>query len=267
MGVVGERLMGPETTTSTTTTFGYSILNSLLEHKLYDQTMTENHNLNEPEEGTLDWNVPLNDNFRRIDTAVEIRDTEDSLDNYTPKDGAKFLATDTGVRYLGDGSQWVEAPPQPLDMLAIPSVQSDPSDAVNGEFWYREDTGEIKAQLEANVVSLASGEPVTDDTQNRSDNSHTHTLEVWGTGSPSHYDLTVSGDLKAESATFEPRDGEFIDGSRAVGWVTETNHVDRFSFTGEVTEFDYQSDSEGPVTLVIDSEEYTDSEIVGQPSG
>jgi hypothetical protein len=227
--------------------------------------MTENHNLNEPAKGSLDWNVPLNENFKRIDTGVEIRDVEANRGDYIPKEGAKYLATDTGVRYLGDGSQWKEVPPQPLDSLVAPSVQSDPSESVNGEVWFREDTGDMKAQLADGAVTIVSGEPAEDSTQDTGD-TQTHTLELRGTGSPSHYDFTVSGDLEPDSATFEPKDDEFVDGNRAVGWVTETTHLDRFFFTGEITEFGYQSDSEGPVSIVLNDTEYTDSEIVGEPS-
>jgi len=61
---------------------------------------------NTPEQGTLDWHNPLNENFNRLDREVEIRDTDASRVNYDPKTGSKFLAVDTGAVYLGDGSQW-----------------------------------------------------------------------------------------------------------------------------------------------------------------
>jgi hypothetical protein len=65
-----------------------------------------NHTYSTPELGTTDWHIPLNENFTQLDTDVEIRDTAASRDDYDPKDGAKFLATDTGEVYLGDGSNW-----------------------------------------------------------------------------------------------------------------------------------------------------------------
>jgi len=68
--------------------------------------MTDNHGYNTPSEGSTDWHVPLNDNFRRIDTDVEVRDTEANLDEYQPNANAKFLATDTGRIHIGDGQQW-----------------------------------------------------------------------------------------------------------------------------------------------------------------
>jgi len=68
---------------------------------------TNNHGLNRPAEGTTDWHIPLNENFEKLDADVEIRDTAANMGNYTPKQGAKFFATDTREVYLGDGSQWV----------------------------------------------------------------------------------------------------------------------------------------------------------------
>jgi|GEM_PF-1182256 len=68
---------------------------------------TPNHGYNVPSKGTTDWNVPLNENFEKHDTDIEIRDTDANKGNYDPKDGAKFLATDTGIVYTGDGSNWV----------------------------------------------------------------------------------------------------------------------------------------------------------------
>jgi len=69
--------------------------------------MTDNHDYTTPSEGTTNWDVPLNDNFRAIDTDVEIRDTDAARGDYVPKDGSKYLATDTGAVYIGDGDQWV----------------------------------------------------------------------------------------------------------------------------------------------------------------
>ena len=67
---------------------------------------TPNHGYNVPNEGAQDWHVPLNDNFEQYDTDIEIRDTDGNRSNYDPKQGAKFLATDTGRVYEGDGSNW-----------------------------------------------------------------------------------------------------------------------------------------------------------------
>jgi len=39
-----------------------------------------------------------------------VRDSDDNLDQYTPKSGAKFFATDTGNVYVGDGNGWNPVP-------------------------------------------------------------------------------------------------------------------------------------------------------------
>jgi hypothetical protein len=72
--------------------------------------MTQNHGYDTPKEGTLDWHIPLNKNFERLERDVPVIDTEDTLDTYVPHSGAMFIATDTGRRYVGDGSAWTELP-------------------------------------------------------------------------------------------------------------------------------------------------------------
>jgi len=81
--------------------------------------MTDNHSYNTPEQGASDWHLLLNENFEQIDTDVEIRDVESALDSYQPKEGAKFLSTDTGNVYIGDGSEWLDLP--------APTSSSNPS--------------------------------------------------------------------------------------------------------------------------------------------
>ncbi|KZN25035.1 hypothetical protein A4G99_00360 [Haladaptatus sp. R4] len=68
--------------------------------------MTDNHRYNTPEPGITDWHVPLNQNFERLDSDVEIRDNEEMRGSYAPKLGAKFLATDTENEFVGDGEKW-----------------------------------------------------------------------------------------------------------------------------------------------------------------
>jgi hypothetical protein len=68
--------------------------------------VTDNHSYNTPAKGARDWHVPLNDNFERLDADVEIRDRASNRSDYVAKAGAKFLATDTGAAYIGDGSNW-----------------------------------------------------------------------------------------------------------------------------------------------------------------
>lgn len=68
--------------------------------------MTDYHSLNTPEQGADDWHLPLNENFRTIDKKIEIRDEAAARSDYPPKAGAKYLATDTGAQWIGDGDEW-----------------------------------------------------------------------------------------------------------------------------------------------------------------
>ena len=68
--------------------------------------MVNNHQYNTPQKGTRDWHTPLNENFKKLDVDVEVRDTESNLEDYQPKAGAKFFATDSEVIYIGDGTTW-----------------------------------------------------------------------------------------------------------------------------------------------------------------
>ncbi len=65
-----------------------------------------NNRYETPSAGTLDWHIPLNDNFERLDRDVAIRDVEANLSQYTPEDGAAFHARDTGNWFVADGSTW-----------------------------------------------------------------------------------------------------------------------------------------------------------------
>lgn len=72
-------------------------------------TNTPNHGYNTPGEGSTDWHIPLNKNFDKLDSDVEIRDSEVNKGDYEPKEGAKYEATDSGAIYYGNGSAWILA--------------------------------------------------------------------------------------------------------------------------------------------------------------
>ena len=65
---------------------------------------TPNHGYNVPNKGDPNWHEPLNENFEQYDSDIEIRDEDANKGNYEPKQGAKFLATDTETVYVGDGT-------------------------------------------------------------------------------------------------------------------------------------------------------------------
>lgn len=68
--------------------------------------MTDNHNFSQLSKGAIDWHLALNDNFDIAEINIENRDVESNLSDYTPHDGAKFLATDTENVFIGDGTNW-----------------------------------------------------------------------------------------------------------------------------------------------------------------
>ncbi|MUV89282.1 hypothetical protein GJ629_04695 [Halapricum sp. CBA1109] len=101
--------------------------------------MTDNHQYETPSAGTLDWHEPLNRNFERIDTDVEVRDVAANRGDYAAKSGAKFLATDTGTVSIGDGGTWQE-----LGTIGADST-TETTDGVN------------TALVEGNLVALSVG--------------------------------------------------------------------------------------------------------------
>ncbi len=91
---------------------------------------TPNHSYNVPSEGAQDWHIPLNENFRRYDTDIELRGPQSDLSSNQPKDGAKFLATDTGLVFVGDGSEWT--PTLALGRFLEPQVIGNAGSVVFG---------------------------------------------------------------------------------------------------------------------------------------
>lgn len=76
---------------------------------------TTNHEYNVPAKGEPDWGARLNENFEQLEVETPVIDTDehvtgsDSVPNpptYDPHDGAVFIAEDTGIVYVGDGSVW-----------------------------------------------------------------------------------------------------------------------------------------------------------------
>ncbi|MFB6184566.1 MAG: hypothetical protein ABEI96_08435 [Haloarculaceae archaeon] len=121
--------------------------------------MTDNHALNTPEKGAKDWDVPLNENFEMLDTAVPVTDTETNRTEYTPKDGATFLATDTGTMYAGDGSAWTEIPGTGRQ----PQIDGQTEQARDGGSVTRELLAAVESDDDATVTDLSEYYRVTVD--------------------------------------------------------------------------------------------------------
>lgn len=98
--------------------------------------------------------------------------------------------------------------------------------------------------LKGTATAYLDGEEITTDNETTEE----HTLEIQGTGQPANYRFTVSGDLSGED--LEKWDS--VSGNSADGWVTQESHVDRFHFTGELSEFEF---ADGTATVYLDGEE------------
>lgn len=120
---------------------------------------TANHDYRRPSKGTENWHRPLNRNFARIDTGVEIRDKKGNRQEYEPKENAKFLATDSGEIYLGDGDQW-----QKIGQLVTGATESNVDGTIvapPGDLQSaidRASTGSDWAQSPMQTVKLVSGQ-------------------------------------------------------------------------------------------------------------
>jgi hypothetical protein len=119
-----------------------------------------------PNEGTLDWHVPLNENFSQLDRDVELRDIEANIGEYEPVAGAKFFATDSGAIYSGDGSAWA------LVGYATRAISGDIGHYVNyadglvdepvNDFMFAEDESLEVTRIAFPIKGVASDQTVTD---------------------------------------------------------------------------------------------------------
>lgn len=97
--------------------------------------MSRNHSYDTPAEGTVDWHLPLNENFEALDADVEIRDHDGNRADYAPKAGAKFFAVDTGDIYYGDGSEWRHVGTVANVAGDVYVQDTEPADAGDGDIW------------------------------------------------------------------------------------------------------------------------------------
>ncbi|HKJ57858.1 MAG TPA: hypothetical protein VKA37_01425, partial [Halobacteriales archaeon] len=76
-----------------------------------------------------------------------------------------------------------------------------------------------------------------------SDEPVEHTLTIRGTGTAANYEFAVSGDLAEDPDGGDLEEWDTLEGSSANGWVTTSQHVDSFVFTGEITDFAFAQGS------------------------
>ena len=166
--------------------------------------MTKNHGYNTPQQGTDNWHVPLNENFTRLDTDVEIRDSESNLGEYEPKAGAKFLATDTTVAYIGDGSTWQAIPTSGRN----PKFETVQATRVNKQFALSTDTEfhELLSELNKNQSGRVYIELIDDiqfKTPPEIENLPHNSVINGGNG----YDITFSHETNDPSLNFDGQSG------------------------------------------------------------
>lgn len=92
---------------------------------------TDNHSYNEPSPDATDWYEQLNANTRNLEVDVTVADTHVTIDpsiasdasevQYTPHDGAVFLAVDSGAVFRGDGSTWTHLGSIPVQQRVVVS--------------------------------------------------------------------------------------------------------------------------------------------------
>jgi len=75
------------------------------------------------------------------------------------------------------------------------------------------------------------------------------TLTIQGTGTPTEYAVEVGGEIEGVSDTLEGWDD--VSGDTANGWVTNSSHVDEFTFTGELTSVEFL---QGEADVFVDGE-------------
>jgi hypothetical protein len=116
--------------------------------------MTDNHNYEEPEPGMSEWHVPINENFDRLDSDVEIRDVEGNLEDYAPKDGAKFYSTDTEQVYISSEGEWQQV----SSSGKAPTFDTVRSKQINNVVYASEfDSKDLSASISAALNDLPNG--------------------------------------------------------------------------------------------------------------
>jgi len=119
-------------------------------------TSTEQHNWPTPAEDDRDYVATFHEFFDQLDTAVEIRDTDSNKTQYEPQDGGKYVATDTGKLYLGDGNSWNH-----VSTLRLEEDIHDITGQMAGTALSHDDSGDtlnvVQEQIEDWVGSLVVG--------------------------------------------------------------------------------------------------------------
>lgn len=85
-------------------------------------------------------------------------------------------------------------------------------------------------------------------------------LKIQGTGTATQYSVTVDGKFQPKAGTTESWDD--VSDTGAVGWVTDPDDVDQFTYDGEISSFEF---IEGNATVFVNDEEI-DPATLGLPN-
>ena len=121
-----------------------------------------------PEKGSLEWHIPLNENFEKLGRDVERRDVKANRANYPPTSGALFRATDTGEVFYGDGSVWtpLNPPTDGPDGLTVTGHASAEAYGLSTSAPPDQNADALRRAIESNdVVYVPAGEYVCDGVQ------------------------------------------------------------------------------------------------------
>lgn len=144
---------------------------------------TDNHKLNQFEDGDVNWEHSTD--MDTIERRLVVRDSEASRTDYTPHNGAIFIAQDTGAVYDGNGSSWSLASRQfdglsannlldDLDangnrIIGLAGIEGAFADDLDAHFTdssaHHERYGDLEAQNAVNGADIDIGGTATD-TQN-----------------------------------------------------------------------------------------------------
>jgi hypothetical protein len=69
---------------------------------------TDNHTFPTPDKADPDYADTFQQFFTQIDERVLISDIESNRSQYTPYEDAKFISTDSGTIYVGNGTSWID---------------------------------------------------------------------------------------------------------------------------------------------------------------
>lgn len=197
---------------------------------------------NTPTQGSQDWHRPLNNNFERLEKDVEFRDIEENKGNYTPEQGAKFFATDTGAVYTGTGNAW--------ELVGHVSLSG------GGDVGHFVNYAAGLSNEPINKFLLGDGESL-EVVRLSAPMKHApqHKLTITSTGTECNYEFSVTSDLKS-AKNFPDGSHESISGTSASGWVSGTGNKDTFFFSGNVESFNF---AQGSADVTIDGESWDPS--------